>query len=231
MATPASVPVLLTRPEADSLRLAAELPAGTHAIVAPLLRIVFLPFDVARVPAAASLILTSGHGVAAWTASDGGARGAWCVGPRTAEMAARAGLDLRGQAPTADALLDRIPADASPLVHLRGAHHRGAMVDRLRARGLRASALTAYRADACPLTPAALTALRDGPVVAPVFSPRTARLLSAACPIESRGNLRPVALSPAVAQALPVPPAAVAERPDGAAMRAAIQRVIDAILG
>lgn len=207
-------PVLLTRPEPESLRFAVCL--GVPTLISPLLRI---ERRRGPVPAADALLLTSGHGVAAWVEA-GGARSipAWCVGPRTAAAARAAGLDVRATAADAVALADIVPDDAPPLLHARGAHTRGGLAGRLRARGLRVAEAVVYDAVAVPLTEEARRAARAGPVVAPVFSPRTACLLAEAWPEGALGHLHAVALSPAVARALPVPPFRVATRPDGAAM-------------
>ncbi|UWQ22373.1 uroporphyrinogen-III synthase [Jannaschia sp. W003] len=215
------MPVLLTRPRPASERVAVAL--GVPCIIAPLLEIV----AVGAPPEAEALLLTSAHGVDAW-AEGGGARGlpTWCVGPRTAERARAAGLDVRGTAADAAALAAMVPEDAPPLLHARGADVRGDLAARLRARGLRVAEAVLYEARARPLTEEALALARAGPVLAPVYSPRSARLLGNEWPRGALGNLRAVALSGAVARALPVPPLAVAARPDGAAMIDALRREI-----
>ena len=217
MATP---PILLTRPRADAERFAAAL--GLPCVVAPLLEIV----ATGPVPAAEALLLTSANGVAAWR-DGGGARElpTWCVGDRTAGLAAAAGLEVRGWAADAEALARVVPADAPPLTHARGHHVRGDLAARLRARGLRVAEAVLYEAKPVPLTEEARVLALAGPVVAPVFSPRSAALLVDAWPPLAMGHLRAVALSPAVAAALPGPPAAVAARPDAAAMRDAVRAV------
>ena len=220
MTTP---PVLLTRPLADARRFAAAL--GVPCVLAPLFEVAFLR----PAPEARALLLTSANAVAAWV-EGGGARGlpAWCVGPRTAARARAAGLDVRGVAATAEALARLVPADAPPLLHARGAAVRGDLAGRLRARGLRVGEAVLYEARPLPLSDEARALARAGPVLAPVFSPRGALRLGGAWPPEALGHLRAVALSPAVGRALPVPPVAVARRPDGGAMR---QAVLDAMGG
>ncbi|UWQ17773.1 uroporphyrinogen-III synthase [Jannaschia sp. M317] len=213
------LPVLLTRPEAASLPLARDLRArGAEVVVSPLLRIV----PVAALPQlAAGLIFTSPNGVAAYRGL-GGPPGlpVWCVGPRTGAEAQAAGLDLRGTAPDAATLAQAIPADAPPLLHLRGAVQRGDLASDLRARGLAAQDAVIYRQDALPLSAPAVRVL-SRPTLVPLYSPRTAGLLVAGCPAGLLANLRPLALSAAVARALPVS-APIAKTPDGAAMYRAI---------
>ena len=79
--------LLLTRPRADSLRFARLLP-GWQAVIAPILRIVPVDHDAARLRAAGALLFTSAHAVAA--AGPGAGRAALCVGGRTAEAARKA---------------------------------------------------------------------------------------------------------------------------------------------
>ena len=228
---PQPVPVLLTRPEPAAAETAADLRARGvgPVIVAPLMRRVLLPVP----PVPGGVLLTSRAGVAAWAAGgDGGAWPAWCVGPRTAAEARAAGLDLRGHAADAAALAEAIPEDAPPLIHLRGAQG-GGLAPRLRARGLAAAEAVVYRQDPAPLSPEARAAVEAGPVVAPVYSPRAARLLGNDCPPHALPHLRPVAISPAAAAALPraVPSARVAARPDGAAMLEAVEALWRALSG
>ena len=208
----ATTPVLLTRPRPDAERFARAL--GLTCTIAPLMEVAF----TAPAPRAQALLFTSANGVAAWRAG-GGARGlhAWCVGPRTARAARLAGLVVRGVAANAAVLARIVPAGAPPLVWARGVHARGDPAGTLQARGLVVTEAILYEARSLPLGPAGTALARAGPVVAPVFSSRAAQLLSAAWPLEALPHLRAVALSPAVAEALPVP-SVVAERPDGDAM-------------
>ncbi|WP_308917788.1 uroporphyrinogen-III synthase [Jannaschia sp. LMIT008] len=220
MSTP---PVLLTRPLADARHFAAYL--GVPCVLSPLLKVAF----TATPPGDARAVLfTSQNGVRAWTAG-GGPVGlpCWCVGPRTAALAREAGFDLRGWAADAAGLVRLVPSDAPPLVHVRGAQARGGVAAGLRARGLSAAEAVLYEACPLPLTAEAAALLRAGHVVAPVFSPRSARLLAEAVPEGALPHLRAVAISPAAAAALPVPAAAVAATPDAAAMRDAILSVLD----
>ena len=101
-------------------------------------------------------------------------------------------------------------------------------VARLQAAGLRATGAVIYDQRPCPLTDAARSLLDgQGPVLVPLFSPRTAALFAETAP--HRAALWVAALSPAVASALgnlPVARLATASRPDAAAMLAAIAALI-----
>ena len=216
------LPVLLTRPRPDGDRLAGILRANgaDPVLVAPLLRIV----PGGALPALrGGLLLTSANAVEAYVAA-GGPPGlpAWTVGPRTAASARGAGLEVRGTAQDAEALARLVPRDAPPLVHLRGAVARGDLAGALRARGIDAVEAVIYAQEALPLPAEAAALIARGPVLAPLYSPRGATLLMQAVAQRMRANLRPVCLSGAVAAACAVPPLAVAERPDGKAMLAAI---------
>lgn len=211
-------PVLLTRPVAVAMPLAELLRArGVTVTVSPLIRI----DPVGEVPNVAGALLTSGAAVARIMAA-GGVSGtpAWVVGPRTAELARAAGFDVRGVGRDVAALVDLVPDDAPPLTHLRGEETRGDLAARLAARGLQVSEAVIYRQSAQPLSPEGETLLRSGPVLIPLYSPRSAVLLAQACPPGSQRNFRLLALSPAVAAACPVPPLGVSETPDGTGMLA-----------
>ncbi|MGR3591255.1 MAG: uroporphyrinogen-III synthase [Limimaricola soesokkakensis] len=216
--------LLLTRPEPAARRFLAELEirAGRHlkAVIAPLMRIdEMTPPRPARSPAA--LILTSERG--AWGAARMGYTGlpAWCVGPRTAQAARLAGLDPRPGGGTAETLIAAIlkAPDEGPLLHLRGDHQRGDLADRLRAAGRGCDEAVVYAQTARPLSEAGRHLLSGRtPVVAPVFSPRSAALLAACAPIAA--PLALVAISAAAARPLSKlgPPVTMASRPDADAM-------------
>ena len=217
-----AMPILLTRPRAQSEALADTLRAAGAGpvLIAPLIEIAWggrLP----EVPGGA--VLTSGNAVRAWRALGGGSGlPAWVVGYGTAAAARAAGFDVRGVAPDAAALAATVPANAPPLVHLRGAVQRGDLAGALRSRGVVASDAVIYRQEARPLTTPALKMLAAGPTLVPLFSPRTAALFRSACPDDCLPHLRVVALSAAVAAESPVPPLRVADTPDGPAMLRAI---------
>ena len=171
--------LIITRPAptgevfADSVRAALDAPV--EVIHAPALRIDPIPFAM---PDARHVVFTSARAVA--QAPQGRGLTAWCVGGATAEAAANKGYDVRDADGDADALvaliLSRQPA--GPLVHLAGRHRRGAIDARLTAAGLRCTTVEVY--DQIPLPPPeALVRAAEGaaPLVAPVFSPRSGRVL------------------------------------------------------
>ena len=64
----------------------------------------------------------------------------------------------------------------SPLLHLRGEHSRGNIAERLTGSGLTTCEQPIYQQHLLPLSDeASLAAEGDRPVIAPLFSPRTAR--------------------------------------------------------
>ncbi|MGX9853830.1 uroporphyrinogen-III synthase [Limimaricola variabilis] len=216
--------LLLTRPEAAARRFLAELEvaAGRHlvAVIAPLLRIdEVTPPPPDTTPA--MLILTSERGAAGAVRMGLMGLPAWCVGPRTAQAAQAAGLLPRERGSNAEALIAAIldAPDAGPLLHLRGDHQRGDVAERLRRAGRDCAEAVVYAQSAQPLPAAGQAALAGRtPVVAPVFSPRSAALLAAQLP--SIAPLHAVAISPAAAAPLAgrVEGVTLAARPDGPAM-------------
>ena len=235
--------LLLTRPEAEARRFEARVralaPGPWRAVISPLMEIV--PVGAAgAVPDSVKgsvPVFTSAQAVP--FAGEGGGRPAWCVGPRTAAAARRAGWSPREGGGDVEALLAAmLAARPEPVLHLRGVHSRGALAARLRAAGRPAEERVVYDQRALPLSEAAravlagdappvapvaapVTASVLAPVVAPVFSPRSAALLAAVLAAEA-GNpaapFRVIALSAAAAEPLRRWSPLVAARPDGEAM-------------
>lgn len=219
------MPVLiLTRPRDAALRLlrAVERALGRDvaAVIAPVLRIDDL--DPGPVPIDAEPVLTSEHGARA--AARLGYRGrVWCVGARTAKVAQHLGLDPISANADGQALIRLIETmrPAHPLIHVRGEDMAVDMARALRKAGFEASDCVAYRACAQPLSTAAREVLdRGDPVVIPVFSPRSARVLRDQI-TPDRPATRWVAISANAADPLP-PPVRIAAHPDMEAMVAAI---------
>lgn len=215
--------LLLTRPEAASRRFLADCEAAwggpIPAVVSPVMAI--RPVEVRLSGPPAVLVLTSENGAARAGELGLGPLEAWCVGPRTAEVARAGGFRVIESGPDAERLLAALLAvrPAGPFLHLRGEHARMEVAERLREAGFDARDAVSYRQEALPPTPEAREAL-DGarPLVAPLFSPRSAALLAAWTP---RAPLHVVAMSEAVAEeARPIVPASltIARSPDGEAM-------------
>lgn len=208
--------ILLTRPAPQSKRFAAAL--GLECLISPLIAPRFLAPDL---PAHKALILTSETGALA-------ARGlapcrAFCVGDRTAEVARSLGFDATSASGDAEALMALILSDPiAPLLHLRGREARGDIAARLTAAGLPTHEAVVYAQEEQALTPEAVAALQgQTPVIAPLFSPRSATILAAECArITARAPLRVVAMSQAVADAARAldPAPVISARPDGDSM-------------
>ena len=210
---PETLPLVLTRPEAQgrdfAAALAARCPGRFAVIYAPLMEIapVPVPVDLAGI---GGLAFTSANGVRAFMAAvPEGAPGrtAWCVGDLTAAAARAAGLtavSADGDLPALVALIRaRAPRGAGAILHVRGRHAAGDLVAALAAAGLPARAAELYDQRALPLGPEGWAALAAGGV-ATAFSPRTARLLADAA--RSGGHVlagaTAVSLSPAADAAL-----------------------------
>ena len=223
--------LLLTRPAPPSQRFAVEFSARFPAVpvlISPLMQILNLPFsqEVAGVDA---LILTSENAVTALAPQTPLRPPAWCVGPRTAAAARAAGFPIAGIAEDAATLTDLLKTHAkgTHLLHARGRHVVADLPAALAPAGITVTEAMVYDQTACPLTDEARALLaRPGPILAPLFSPRSARLLAAAA---HPHRLHIAALSAAVAQAAePLAPLGLelAARPEAGALLDALGRLI-----
>ncbi len=238
---PSDITLLLTRPETAAVRFAAQAEAALgrfgQVIHAPIFQIVPLtPFP--DIPNDAEIAFTSENAVriAAPHLSEW-KRPVWCVGAQTAAAARSAGLTPEVAGGTAKNLADALLAARlpSPVVHLGGVHQAGDLVGRLQAEGQSARRISIYDQRPCPLSATARTALAGSrPIVLPLFSPRSAALLSESLmDPPPKAPLAVVPLSEAAARAWTGPSSTlrVAERPDAAAVIAAMGYIIDAISG
>lgn len=173
--------LVLTRPDRQSRRFAAELGLDLPVEIAPVMEIVLS--DAGPLGDARGVIFTSENGVRAAVASGLRAGEAHCVGANTARAAREAGFKVRQTGRTADELVAALLAAedvTGPLLHLSGEHTRGEVAERLSAAGLPTEARVVYRQDERALPQALVARLRDGaPVLLPLFSPRSAALVSA----------------------------------------------------
>jgi uroporphyrinogen-III synthase len=225
------VPVLLTRPEAQSHAFAAALVARfgdrVRPVVAPLMVVEYLATALPDGNFAA-VIFTSANGVEA--AARLGVplpQLAWCVGAKTAQRAREAGFQARSTDGDAAALVAAIVADppAGRLLHLRGQDARGAVAETLNSAGIETESIVVYRQRPLALPGAAVDLLcGDGVLIVPLFSPRSAALFTRSVPADLKADLRVATMSDAVATEVAIETKAliVARRPDADAMLEAI---------
>ena len=173
--------LLLTRPEQQSRRLARAAQVrfpDLEIVISPLMQAVFLD---AEIPAGTGLIFTSETAVAAYCkASADRDAVAWCVGPQTAAAAADAGFVTRTGPGTALELMQHIQAEnpVGPLIWPHGKNIAFDIARGLNSAGIETVPVVLYRQDPVPLSDKAARALAgDAPVLVPVFSQRSARLL------------------------------------------------------
>jgi uroporphyrinogen-III synthase len=226
--------LLLTRPEGRNEAFAEMVKARWHGplavIASPLLEISFI---AATPPVADALIFTSVNGVEAAAHLGLSGQRAWCVGDRTAEVAKEAGFVAEAGPGDAKALVAHIIA-AQPtgrLAHIRGIHARGDVAQSLNAAGLICQDVVAYDQLVRDLTPEAKTVLAGHtPVIAPLFSPRSATIFKQQGPFAAPVHV--AAMSAAVRDALDplaVVRMDVAGRPDAAGMVAAVVGLLSGV--
>ncbi|MDA7423475.1 uroporphyrinogen-III synthase [Thalassococcus lentus] len=232
---PATLPILLlTRPENGAARFLAELEemgiSGFETIVSPLIRVErnrALP----DLNGFKGLIFTSAAGVLAYHHAGGRLDlPAYCVGDKTAEASRKLGMQSNSASGNAQALIEMI-VDAkpdAPLMHIRGEHSRGSVAEKLSRAGIPTQETVLYGQPAVPPTPAALAALQgESPVVAPVFSPRTALELTK---IPAKAPLLVAAMSEAVAkpfEKLHIQKLRTAANPDSHSMRQCVADLLE----
>lgn len=220
--------LLLTRPKAQSLRFAdafrTRFGGDWPVLVAPLMEIVPLVRDAGG--DADAVILTSANAVGVLAPARG--RLAWCVGQATAEAAARAGFRVEvAQGDGASlARLMRARGAQGRLFHAHGQHlsvDLQALMSGVA--GLRIDAAAVYDQRALPPSPELLDRLaEDAPVLAAVFSPRSAALLAA---VPRRAPVWLAAISEAAARAFPAPArCATAPGPDADGVLVALGKLL-----
>lgn len=172
----------MTRPQEAAERFVSALPRAIGRRLTPVYSplITIAPFVQAiDLGDARGLIFTSVNGVAiAATQMHRRDLPCYCVGESTTKAARQAGWSADFAGPTAEALIESLHRNqpVAPLLHLRGTHSRGAVAARLTAMGCLTREQVIYDQPLLPLTQEALIALNGSdPVLAPLFSPRTAR--------------------------------------------------------
>ena len=180
--------LLVTRPEADAVKLMAELAKGGHqAVLAPLMNIRFR--DDAELPIRdwQAILMTSANGARALAArQDVSALKAvpvFAVGHASAAAAREAGFKtVRSAGGDVDALADLVAADLRPeagsLLHVAGSVTAGDLQAILGVKGFKVARAVLYEArPATELPDTAHAALEARDVDGVLFySPRTARL-------------------------------------------------------
>lgn len=222
--------LILTRPRAQADRFAADiadgLPEGLKIVTAPLMEIVL--DDPGSLDGFAGLVLTSENGALALAPLRPVALPAFCVGPRTRDVAQSMGCTARALGGSAAALVEALLElrPKGPLLHLHGAHTRGNVAETLDAAGLPCAARCVYDQVAQPLPQGLRDDLAAGaPDIVALFSPRSAALFLADCPAAPAAQI--VCLSPAVAAVLAAGiygGVFVSDAPTGPAMAAALYR-------
>ena len=220
------ITILITRPEPGGSRFAEQLrdaQVDLQICLSPVLRILpeagDIPLDGVR-----GLIFTSQYGVAEYAARTS-VRDlpGFAVGGATAEAAQAVGLAVSDGGGDAEALVAHIIAQRprGPLLHLRGSVAAGDVVGDLSAAGIETRAAVLYRQEAAAPAPEAQSLLAgSAPVIVPFFSPRSAALWFAQGAAQAHPPLVILALSAAVARAVPegAGTVLVAARPDAQAM-------------
>lgn len=229
--------LLLTRPEAQSLRFAAAFRARFGAdwpiVISPLTEIVELSPDLPKGDWT-DVIFTSENAVRAFArlTADRSAT-AWCVGGRTAAAAQAAGFRTRTGPGDVAGLCRAIVAcgTVTRLLYPRPVHAAGDVGENLKSAGIETKSLLLYDQAARPPTVEAVRLMAGAaPVLLPLFSPRSAALAAGAF-ASGRAPLRVAAISAATASAgagLAARACVVAARPDAEAMLDALGVLIDA---
>lgn len=215
--------LVLTRPEAQSQsflsacerRLGQKMPA----VVSPVFQIIPV-YQTLKLDRFNTIIITSQN---ALNHVDLAGRNVVTVGQRTAEMAISLGADAVCLGENVEMFLRNATQIVSPAIHLRGEHTRGDLAARMVAGGCRVDEAVVYRQCEQPLSNEAKLALRRGKAIVPVFSPRSAKLVSKA---SVDASTQVFAISAATADEWNAPgQISLAERPDFDAM---VELVINA---
>lgn len=215
--------VLLTRPRAAAERFAAMLWAERpelDVVISPIMEIVYLVPEA--LPEADVVVFTSAHGVAGYVAAGGAPAEAYCVGSVTAEHARKAGFIVLQVAPDLAGLKPVLAGERRTLLQVRGAHVTSEIPN--------AKSVIVYDQPCVALNEAAKVALASQRVViAPLFSPRSARAFAAEAGKPTALYAAYISKAAKAAAELPCIAAETAQTPDAKGMVAATLKLIDRV--
>lgn len=230
------MPVLLTRPRAESEGFAAALTARFGDRLRPAISPLIAPrYLTPEIPAGnhVAVVFTSAHGVeGARRLGVELPRVAWCVGRKTAAAATAAGFLARSADGAADDLVQMIMSDPPDgrILYLRGVDTTGNILEKLRYSCVTADVAIVYAQEPQPLSAEAIRLLQSrGTVLVPLFSPRTARLFREALPSDHGAQLHIAAMSVSVSEALSDlrhARLAIARHPDAEGMIDAVESLL-----
>jgi len=227
----------MTRPQGAAERFVASLPPDLRARLMP----VYSPL-VGIVPVASGIefgdargvIFTSASGVSVATGlSQRRDLPCYCVGEATTKAAVKAGWRAECAGLTSLALVSTVNRSRpdGPLLHIRGVHSRGDIAAQLTALGCPTGEKVIYDQPLLPLSEAASRILAGpDPVIAPLFSPRSARQFANL--MVDHPPLYIAALSQAVAEpvkSLIYKNLLVAPQPNADAMVQLVKQLADAV--
>ncbi|MEP5757952.1 MAG: uroporphyrinogen-III synthase [Litoreibacter sp.] len=180
------VSVILTRPRPQAQRFGAELRAefgsGIDVVVSPLLRILPLigPHEHAALKRDCDVIFTSENGVDGFAAAaEARGRRAFCVGDRTADAARAAGFEALSASGNSGDLVALISEEGGgEMLYVRGEHVARDLKSNLAEFGIPVTDVVVYTQELQPFNDVAMEQLRgEHPVIFPLFSARTSRIL------------------------------------------------------
>ena len=195
--------ILVTRPLVQAEEFRRILGQGVRVVISPIIEIRYLDFPV-QTGAYKTLIFASRNAVnAAARCMDLRGLNAIAVGDRTALAATAQGMISVSAGGNSDDLVASAIAacPANKVLFVRGRHSCGKVADRLQSAGIETDVVIAYDQVQRRLSAEALELLDgDAPVIIPLFSPRSAALVSSKVK-ESRAPLALVGMSKAVLDA------------------------------
>ncbi len=173
--------ILLTRPERQSQEFREMLGLRTNVLISPILSIAPVEHQI-NIEAYSLLIFSSQNAVLSMRKDIkyNGLR-AIAVGEKTAILARELGMQTETAGGTASELIKAV-IRAEPkgkALFVRGRHTRGKISEQLNLAGIETDFVIVYDQISTPLNPEALALFRGSvPIVIPLFSPRSAELVS-----------------------------------------------------